>query len=160
MQKKTSPSLKNYFRDYAAYHQTRGNQITHWIGIPSIVISLLGGLSHLGTPSLNAGIVFWIFGVAWYLFLEWKIGLPFALVTLGFYLIGTLLSPLWLSSLFIGGWAIQLLGHSFFEKNRPALLTNLRHLMIGPLWLFSKLIQFSASNDPNPEEQDPDFPKR
>jgi uncharacterized membrane protein YGL010W len=141
VKRKRAPTLENYFEDYALYHQTRGNQITHWIGIPSIVVSLLGILSHLGSGHWNVGVVFWVFGTAWYFLLDWKLAMPFSLVTLGFYLIGTLISPLGLGTLFIGGWIFQFIGHSLFEKKKPALLTNIRHILIGPLWLFAKIIE-------------------
>ena len=135
-------TISDYFRDYAGYHQTRGNRITHWVGIPCIVTSLLGLLSHLGTPTVNGGLALWLLGTLWYLKLDWKIGAPFSLVTLGAYLVGTVIPLPWLLALFVGGWIVQLLGHSYFEKNRPALLTNFRHTLVGPLWLFSKLIRY------------------
>lgn len=144
-----SQSCLEYFEDYASYHQTLGNQITHWIGIPSIVVSLLGILSHLGTGPINAGALLWVLGTIWYFLLDWKITLAFSLVTAGCYLIGTALSPLWLAILFIGGWIFQLIGHSVFEKKKPALVTNIRHLFVGPLWLFSKLVGYVPDN-PHP----------
>ena len=42
--------------------------------------------------------------------------------------------------LFVAGWTFQLVGHAVYEKNRPAFLRNLRHLLIGPLWIARELI--------------------
>lgn len=142
LQKKRKTGISDLFSDYSNYHRTVGNQVTHWIGIPMIVISLLGLLSHVGSGHLNAGVAFWAFSAIWYVLLDWRIGAPFNLVTLGAYLIGTVIPPLWLGILFIVGWVFQLVGHSYFEKKRPALVTNIRHIWVGPLWLYSKLIQY------------------
>ena len=45
-----SKKLTTYFKDYAAFHETPGNKVTHYFGIPFIVISLLGLLSTLIVP--------------------------------------------------------------------------------------------------------------
>jgi len=39
---------------------------------------------------------------------------------------------------FIGGWAMQLLGHRL-EGNRPALLDNLRQILVAPMYLTAEL---------------------
>jgi uncharacterized membrane protein YGL010W len=39
--------LQAYFQDYASFHRTPGNKVCHSIGIPSIVMSLLGLLSQI-----------------------------------------------------------------------------------------------------------------
>lgn len=40
--------------------------------------------------------------------------------------------------LFLGGWALQFLGHALFEKTSPAFLKNLLHLLVGPAWLVER----------------------
>jgi len=42
-------------------------------------------------------------------------------------------------ALFATGWLFQLVGHSVYEKNRPAFGRNLVHLLIGPAWIARKL---------------------
>jgi uncharacterized membrane protein YGL010W len=37
------------------------------------------------------------------------------------------------------GWALQIVGHQFFERRRPALLDNPIHMLISPMYLFAKL---------------------
>jgi uncharacterized membrane protein YGL010W len=37
-------------------------------------------------------------------------------------------------ALFVLGWALQFVGHAY-EGKKPAFLTNLTHLLIGPLWV-------------------------
>lgn len=38
------------------------------------------------------------------------------------------------AQLFVGGWALQLLGHRI-EGNKPAFLDDPFYLMVGPLWV-------------------------
>jgi uncharacterized membrane protein YGL010W len=37
--------------------------------------------------------------------------------------------------LFVGGWALQLVGHKVFEKNKPAFLSDPYYLLVGPVWV-------------------------
>jgi uncharacterized membrane protein YGL010W len=39
--------------------------------------------------------------------------------------------------LFIGGWVLQLVGHAY-EGKRPAFLSNLFQLLIGPIFLMAE----------------------
>ena len=43
------------FADYAAYHQTAGNKLFHRLGIPMIMLSLIGMLTQV--PLFDAGTV-------------------------------------------------------------------------------------------------------
>ena len=38
--------------------------------------------------------------------------------------------------MFVGGWALQFLGH-YYEGKKPAFLKNGLHLLIGPLWILN-----------------------
>lgn len=147
-----SSRLDRYFKDYASFHRTPGNQRTHFVGIPMIVLSTLGlfatlqfGPSNLlGSPLLrvDAGVLLWVIGVLWYAALDWKLALPFGILMLGFYFMGRALPLPTLWGLFIGGWIIQYIGHIRYEKQSPAFYKNLLHLMIGPLWIFSKVVGY------------------
>lgn len=142
--------LQRDFGDYAAFHVTLGNKLCHYLGIPLITLSMLGLLSHIqilqtqGLPiwfSLNGGTLLWVLSFLFYLRLDWRVALPFSVTSLGMYVIGTVLSLATLWVLFIIGWTVQFLGHSVYEKKRPAFYSNLRHLLIGPLWIFDRLIR-------------------
>jgi uncharacterized membrane protein YGL010W len=53
--------------------------------------------------------------------------------------LGTIL-PAWTSwAAFFIGWGFQLYGHRVHEKNRPALLDNLLHALVGPAFVAEKL---------------------
>jgi uncharacterized membrane protein YGL010W len=87
--------LENYFRDYAQYHRTKGNQRTHLLGIPMIVIAVLSWLSRVWiirpeewmTAGVPLSLIRWDLAIAvlivvsaWYTFLNWRLGAPFFLV--------------------------------------------------------------------------------
>jgi uncharacterized membrane protein YGL010W len=148
--------LERYFKDYASYHKTSGNKVTHYFGISFILISLLGLLSQwrfgneiqFANFSLqpDAATLLLGMGIVWYLFLDWKIAAPFSLVLIGLYFLGKAI-PTWLNgALFIGGWILQGVGHYIYEKNSPAFYKNLTHLMIGPLWIFARFVGYLPRN--------------
>jgi uncharacterized membrane protein YGL010W len=43
--------------------------------------------------------------------------------------------------LFVGGWALQFIGHSVFEKNKPAFFTDPYYLLVGPVWAAAEWLQ-------------------
>jgi uncharacterized membrane protein YGL010W len=46
-----------------------------------------------------------------------------------------LVSPPAAGALFIGGWALQYVGHYVFEKNEPAFYGDPYYLLVGPIWV-------------------------
>lgn len=146
--------LASHFSEYREYHTTRGNQISHFIGVPLIVTSIFGLLAMVtfGNEEFRAqvirpdlGWVLLIFAVGFYLWLDWKIALPFSLVMIGMYLIGRSLPLEILIGMQVVGWVVQYVGHLKYEKKSPAFYQNLTHLMIGPLWVFAKAIRYGEA---------------
>jgi len=144
--------LSAYFNDYAEFHRTKGNQLTHMVGIPAIVISLLGLLSLVtfGGDSMQTwlirpdlGVVLLVLGSIFYFTIDWKIAMAFTLVLFGMYLIGRSLPVSALIALQIGGWVVQYVGHIKYEKKSPAFYQNVKHLLIGPLWVFAKIVGYA-----------------
>lgn len=43
--------------------------------------------------------------------------------------------------LFVGGWALQYVGHYVFEKNKPAFYGDPYHLLVGPVWVAAEWMQ-------------------
>jgi uncharacterized membrane protein YGL010W len=144
-----NPRAARLFEDYAQAHRTRGNRACHSVGIPLIVFSIVLALAALpiapgwtaAEPVVAAvaiveiavdalpGAVFVLFCAACDLAgrtLSSSLGARGALATA--------------AALFAVGWAFQLAGHAIFEKNRPAFARNLRHLLIGPLWISREAI--------------------
>jgi uncharacterized membrane protein YGL010W len=146
--------LETYFNDYASYHRTSGNKVCHSIGIPLIAITLLGLLGHVvllphdeGASLLQGdlGVALLVIATCWYLTLEWKLALPFGLFALGLYFIGRTLPLPTLWGLFVLGWFFQGFGHYHYEKKSPAFFKNLEHILVGPLWIFARLIGYPVA---------------
>lgn len=134
--------LKMDFYEYACSHQTIGNKWTHAFGIPAIIVSALGALSFLRMgPYLNGGIIFWGAIIIWLLTLDVKLTIPFAAASFAGLILGEQMSLTGLFILFIFGWVLQLFGHSHYEKKKPSFLTSIRHMVIGPVWLLSRLLK-------------------
>lgn len=146
--------LASKFAEYREYHTTRGNRITHYIGVPLIATSALGLLAMVtfGSESFKGsmlrpdlGWVVWVIAAAFYLYWDWKIALPFALVMTGMYFIGRSLPLEILIGMQVVGWIVQYVGHLHYEKKNPAFYKNFAHLLIGPLWVFAKAIRYEGT---------------
>jgi uncharacterized membrane protein YGL010W len=44
-------------------------------------------------------------------------------------------SPPLAGGLFVGGWALQYIGHYAFERNKPAFYSDPYYLLVGPVWV-------------------------
>jgi len=149
-----SSRLQHYFEEYQSFHQNPTNRMLHWVGVPLLILGLLGLLSFLqfGPPFLgnlmawDAGLILCMVSVLFYFWVNWPLGLPFSLVFIGFYICGKqlMLAHAWplLGGLFLAGWILQIVGHSQFEKRAPAFLKSGEHILIGPLWIFAQLIGY------------------
>lgn len=137
--------IHTLFDDYAAYHRTPGNKFFHRLGIPMIMLTLIGMLTRVrlfeaGGVAVDAAILLIAASGIYYLMLEWRIGLAMIAVSVGFYFLGRAM-PMWLNlSLFVLGWILQFVGHSVYEKRKPAFMTNFVHLLIGPLWILNDAV--------------------
>ena len=63
-------------------------------------------------------------------------------LALALFVVSTFVAHLWIlaAALFVGGWVLQFVGHAY-EGKKPAFLTNLTHLLIGPLWIAHLAVQ-------------------
>ena len=131
---------------YGVYHRNPWNRLTHFIGVPMIIFAILVALSmprfSIGTFALSPAMLLVACILIYYLLLDWGIGLAMVPV-LGALLYGadraaTQLETesAWLvfTAAFIGGWAVQLLGH-VFEGRRPALVDNIWQIFVAPIFL-------------------------
>lgn len=128
------------YADYAGYHQDVRNRRAHAVGIPLIVLGLLG-LLH-ATPLLRIGpvdpaVVTAVAVLLYYVSLDMRGALISAIAFAVLY--GIALHLTWELSIgaFILGWVFQLVGHRF-EGNKPKFLENLVYLLIGPLYFFQE----------------------
>jgi uncharacterized membrane protein YGL010W len=140
-----SSRLKRYFSDYEATHQSRGNKITHYFGIPMIMLSILGFFSQLRVYDIvTGGMLLWFAVSLFYMGLDFTKGFLFSIVTFLMLAASTFLPNPALLALFVVGWILQLYGHYAFEKKSPAFFQNLLHLLIGPFWIFLHIFKRKA----------------
>ncbi|MGZ5837641.1 MAG: Mpo1 family 2-hydroxy fatty acid dioxygenase [Xanthobacteraceae bacterium] len=133
---------------YASYHRDTRNRVTHFIGIPAIVFSILVPLALV--PAFDG--LSWAAIVAALAVLGW-ISLD---ITIGVAMIAFMLPALiiaewivrscsamtaWIvfAIFFIGGWVFQLVGH-VWEGRRPALMDNLFKAFIGPMFIMAEVL--------------------
>ena len=136
---------------YAAYHRDRRNQLTHHVGVPLIVFSLLVALSQVtlargGDVTLTAATVVLGLLLAGYVVAVPLVGGFTAIFYAGVH--GLALEIASLSSTliwsiagggFVAGWIIQFLGH-VFEGRRPALTVNALQIFMAPPFLIAEIL--------------------
>lgn len=147
-------TLEGYVGQYACYHRDPRNIMTHYVGIPLIVFSLLCLLSRpsfsvslpvVGELLASPALVVWVLSSLFYLKLDLRFGITMTLFhgVLLYYAqpIAQLSTAVWLSAsvgIFVGGWVLQFIGH-YFEGKKPAFVDDLIGLAIGPLFIVVEL---------------------
>jgi len=133
------------FADYAAYHRTPGNKAFHRLGIPLIMLTLIGMLTQVtlfdvATVRYDAAMLLIAAATAYYFTVEWRLAVAMLLVSILFYFVGGII-PFWINAaLFVAGWIFQFIGHSVYEKKNPAFFRNFVHLLVGPLWILNDVL--------------------
>lgn len=143
-------TIADHMSFYEAYHRHPLNKLTHFVGIPAIVFSILvplGWISvELGGVTLTGAMVLVGVALGYYLLLQPAFALGMALFILPTLYAAHQVSRMgWLTGLavfllfFVGGWIFQIVGHVVFEKRRPALVDNLFQMVIGPVFLVAEV---------------------
>jgi uncharacterized membrane protein YGL010W len=133
------------FADYASYHQTSGNKLFHRMGIPMIMLSLIGMLTQLtlldvATIRVDAAMLLIALASAYYFVIEWRLAIAMIAVSVVFYFVGGFIPFLVNLALFILGWIFQFIGHKVYEHKNPAFFRNFVHLLVGPLWILNDVV--------------------
>src|SRR5687768_2026528 len=139
------PQLHTYFQEYADSHRHPTNRLTHKIAIPLIVFHIVAMLDwvtivHLGEFRLSLGYVAAAAAALWYLSMSRKLGLLMVLALALCFPLGAITPKAVVVVIAVVGWGIQLAGHSIWEKNRPAFLTNMLQALVGPLFFLAVLV--------------------
>lgn len=117
---------KDHLALYRAGHQTLGCRITHMIGIPMIMASLVAFILYSIIPLQIVGLIthcaFSQTTLSSFLFC-WRVALPNILKDV-LVMPGLLVNLYSGIALFTVGWFLQFLGHVAFEKNSPLFLNN------------------------------------
>ncbi len=147
--------MRNWFYEqlamYSAYHRDKRNQMTHHVGVPMIVFSVMVRFSlvtvatfEIGVLTL-AGLMITIL-LLMYLYSAPLVGMVAVLIytallyaaeTIG--AIGTSTALITFGVLFVVGWIIQFWGHAF-EGRKPALFDNLLQIFMAPSFLIAEIL--------------------
>jgi len=131
---------------YAAYHRNRWNKLTHFIGVPAIIFSILIPMSWVSIGGdLTLAHVFVGAVLAYYFLLDVPLALATTVAT-GALLYAAKLAAgtgvvsgwIWFGIFFVGGWIFQLVGH-VFEGRKPALADNLFQIFVAPIFLVAEI---------------------
>ena len=138
-------SIEALFADYASYHQTPGNKAFHRLGIPLIMLTLIGMLTQVklfmaGGVLFDAAILLIAAASAYYFVVEWRLALPMIAISIAFYFLGAAIPLLFNAALFVLGWIFQFIGHKVYEHKNPAFFRNFVHLLVGPLWILNDVV--------------------
>jgi uncharacterized membrane protein YGL010W len=132
------------FDEYGAYHTDPRNRLCHEIGIPLIVLGVAALLRLIAVGPVNLAEAAIVATIVYYFTLVRGEALFAAVGLVALYLLGTLLTWPWAIAAFVAGWIFQFVGHAY-EGKKPAFLTNLVHLLVGPLWVAHILVHRRAS---------------
>lgn len=141
-------NLHDQLSNYAAYHRDRRNILTHFIGIPMIVLSVVVLLARpvfeVAGLSLSAATLAVIVATLYYLRLDLRYGVVMGVLLAACLAFAQATAPLstgaWATlgvGLFVVGWVIQFVGH-IFEGRKPAFVDDIMGLIIGPLFVVAE----------------------
>jgi uncharacterized membrane protein YGL010W len=142
-------TLEDQMSFYAAYHQDPRNKVTHFIGVPAIIVGVMVALSwarlDLGGTQVSAAMALAVVVLAYYLFLDMPLGAAMAIVFGALLWMAETIAALplkegaaWFLLFFAGGWVVQLVGH-VFEGRKPALADNLFQVFVAPIFLCAEV---------------------
>jgi uncharacterized membrane protein YGL010W len=124
---------------YGESHQNPGNELIHFVAIPLIVFSLIGLLQWIHP---NVALVVIAASIVYYARLSTLFMVSMALLAaLMLYVIGLMDPALLLPAsvgIFVVSWIFQFIGHKM-EGKKPSFLEDLQYLLVGPLFVLSKL---------------------
>lgn len=142
--------LEQLLSQYAAYHLDHKNILTHFVGIPLIVFSILCLTARAGFMlsgmelTLALGLI--VVTSLYYFSLDRIFAFIMLIVLLAAYPLALKIAHLefaaWLSlsiGIFVVGWVFQFIGH-FYEKKKPAFMDDVVGLAVGPLFVLAEMV--------------------
>ena len=141
-------TLNDHLSQYAAYHRDRRNIVTHFVGIPMIVLSIVVLLARpvfdVAGLQLSAATLAVIAATLYYLRLDLRFGIVMGVLLAACLAVAhataSWATGLWATfgvGLFVVGWVIQFVGH-IFEGRKPAFVDDVMGLIIGPLFVVAE----------------------
>ncbi len=143
--------IDRWLSSYSGDHVNPTNQAIHLVCVPAIVWSVTAALWVIPVPPALAQPGLWMAVAMFFAWLfYWKLSRPLALGMLVLFVAAGFLNRwlswrlgaqglLWLAvGVFVVAWIGQFIGHKV-EGKRPSFFTDLKYLLIGPLWTLDKL---------------------
>ncbi len=147
--------MRNWFFEqmamYSAYHRDKRNQMTHHVGVPMIVFSVMVLLSQTTVYAFDFGTMTLAGLLIGILLLVYIVSTPMVgLVALIIYSVllywaeqigaqGAATAYTTFGVLFVVGWIIQFWGHAY-EGRKPALFDNLLQIFMAPAFLIAEIL--------------------
>ena len=166
-----SAHFKRQLADYVEYHRDPRNCALHVFGIIFLFLAAVLPLSlwpvHVFGVQISIAAILVLPALLYWLSLDFGIGM--AIVGAAFLLLATAglivnyasVAVVWTVTavLIVIGVSFQIIGHRVFERRQPALVDNPSHLLLGPMFVMTKLyIALGLRNDlaaiiaPNPQQ--------
>ena len=130
---------------YKAYHLNGDNVKTHFAGIPAIVYGVVVILSMVPVAGTSLAVLLAMSALTYYFLMNRTLAIGMALFFIPVLYLGELTALMSTGSAvvialvaFVGGWALQFLGHKF-EGKKPAFVDDLNQLLIGPYFLMAEI---------------------
>ncbi len=134
----TTRKVDELLAHYGESHTHPVNEVIHFVAIPLILLSIVGLMVALHPWVAYAFIAA---SLLYYARLSLVFLVAMALVSaLALWLIVQMVDKVWQTSLviFIGAWIAQFIGHHY-EGKKPSFFEDLQYLLVGPLFVLSKL---------------------
>ncbi len=147
--------MRNWFYEqmamYSAYHRDKRNQMTHHVGVPMIVFSVMVLFSLVTVATFETGVLTLAGLMITLLLLMYVVSAPLVgMVAVLMYMallyaaeqigaMGTTPALITFAVLFVGGWIIQFWGHAY-EGRKPALFDNLLQIFMAPSFLIAEIL--------------------
>lgn len=143
-------TLTDQLSQYADYHRDPRNILTHFIGVPMILLAVVmllsrpawGGMD--GLP-LSPAVIAAVLACSYYVLLDLRYGLAMGVVLAAMLAVAAPLAQqattVWLGwslGIFGVGWVIQFIGH-YYEGRKPAFMDDIVGLLIGPLFVMAEM---------------------
>ena len=143
-------TLTDQLSQYADYHRDPRNILTHFVGVPMILLAVVMLLSRpawlaLGGLPLSPAVIAAVLACSYYVLLDLRYGLAMGLVLAAMLAVAAPLAQqattVWLGwslGIFVVGWVIQFIGH-YYEGRKPAFMDDIVGLLIGPLFVMAEM---------------------
>ncbi len=139
-------NVEQLLTQYAAYHRDQRNIVTHFIGVPMIVFSVVLAQAQIAIGPIHLAWISILLAGIYYVWLERTVGLVCTAFLILCGITASIISAqttvatslLIATGLFVAGWIIQLVGHRY-EGMKPAFVDDLIGLMIGPLFVTAEI---------------------